>query len=63
MGGVLTLSAARVAQIGYDGLERRRRVVVAGAGNQIGVGLLQLMPRAWLLPLLDWGMRTGGEPL
>ena len=61
MGGVLTLSAARVAQIGYDGFKRGRRVVVAGAGNQIGVGLLQLMPRAWLLPLLDWGMRPGAR--
>ena len=61
MGGVLTLSAARVAQIGYDGFKRRRRVVVAGAGNQIGVRLLQLMPRAWLLPLLDWGMRQAAS--
>src|SRR5271167_1670803 len=57
MSGVLTLSAERVAQIGYDGFKRRRRVVVAGTGNQIGVLLLQLMPHSWLLPLLDWGMR------
>ena len=57
MSGVLTLSAERVAQIGYDGFNRRRRLVVAGTGNQIGVRLVQLMPHAWLLPLLDWGMR------
>jgi uncharacterized protein len=61
MGGLLTLSAERVAQIGYDGLRRRKRVVVAGAGNQIGVVLLQFMPRAWLLPLLDWGMRQAAS--
>ena len=61
MGGLLNLSAARVAQIGYDGFRRRKRVVVAGAGNRIGVVLLQFMPRAWLLPLLDWGMRQAAS--
>ena len=61
MSSVLTLSAERVAQIGYDGFKRRRRVIVAGTGNQIGVRLVQLMPHAWLLPLLDWGMRQAAS--
>ncbi len=57
MPSVLALSAARVAQIGYDGFTRGKRVVVAGSANRIGVALLGFMPHALLLPLLDWGTR------
>jgi short-subunit dehydrogenase len=50
-----------VARIGYDGLMRGKRVVVAGIGNRIGVFLLRFMPNALLLPLLDWGTRKAAR--
>jgi len=46
---MLELPAARVAQIGYDGFRRGRRVVIAGAGNKIAVSLMRFVPRALLL--------------
>ena len=52
MSGVLTLSAERVAQIGYDGFVRGQRVVVAGAGNQIVAALMRLTPNRILLPAI-----------
>lgn len=61
MPNVLALSAERVARIGYDGLMRGKRVVVAGIGNRIGVFLLRFMPNALLLPLLDWGTRKAAR--
>jgi uncharacterized protein len=54
---LFTLSAERVARIGYDGFMRGRRVVVAGFGNQIAVFASRLMPHALLLPLLYLGTR------
>ncbi len=54
---LMTLPAERVARIGYDGFMRGKRVVVAGAGNRIGLFLLRFVPNAVLLPLLDWGTR------
>jgi uncharacterized protein len=57
MPNVLALSAERVARIGYDGFMRGQRVVVAGIGNKIVVSMLQFVPNALLLPLLDWGTR------
>ncbi len=45
----LRLPAARVAQIGYRGLMRGERVVVAGTGNKFVVWLLHLIPNAVLL--------------
>ena len=39
----------RVAQIGYDGLMRGKRVVVAGTGNRIAVFLMRFVPHALLL--------------
>ncbi len=57
MQDLLSLSAARVAQIGYDGFVRGRRVVVAGFGNRMIVFLLRLLPHAVLLPLMDRGTR------
>jgi hypothetical protein len=61
MPNVLALPAERVARIGYDGLMRGKRVVVAGIGNRIGVFLLRFMPNALLLPLLDWGTRKAAR--
>jgi uncharacterized protein len=55
---ILSLSAARVARIGYDGFRRGKRVVVAGAGNRMAVLLLRLVPHALLLPILDQRMRS-----
>ena len=43
----------RVAQIGYDGLMRGKRVVVAGTGNKIAVSLLRFVPNGLLLRVVD----------
>jgi hypothetical protein len=50
---VLSLPAARVARIGYDGFMRGKRVVVAGTGNRMAALLLRLMPNRVLLPATD----------
>src|SRR5580692_6697603 len=54
---ILTLPADRVAQIGYDGFVRGKRVVVAGLGNKIAVALLRLTPHALVLPMIERHMR------
>jgi len=43
----------RVAQIGYDGLMRGKRVVVPGTGIKIAVSLLRFVPNGLLLRLVD----------
>ena len=58
---LLSLSAERVARIGYRGFMRGKRVVVAGIGNQIAVFLLRIVPHAALLPLLHWGTRLAAR--
>ena len=50
----LVRSAMRVAQEGYDGLMRGRRVVVPGSANRAAVLLTRLMPRQ----LVSWVLRT-----
>jgi hypothetical protein len=55
---ILTLPADRVAQIGYDGLMRGKRVVVAGLANKLAVALLRLTPHALVLPIIERNMRT-----
>jgi len=55
---ILTLTADRVAQIGYDGFMRGKRVVVAGLGNKIAVALLRLTPHALVMPMIERHMRT-----
>ena len=55
---ILTLSADRVAQIGYDGFMRGKRVVVAGLGNKIAVALLRLTPHALVMPMIERHMRN-----
>jgi uncharacterized protein len=49
---ILALPARRVAQIGYDGLVRGKRVVVAGLGNRIALFCARLVPHALLLPMV-----------
>jgi hypothetical protein len=51
----------RVAQIGYEGLMRGKRVVVAGLGNRIAVTLLRFVPHALLLRIVDQRKRGGRE--
>ena len=54
---LFSLSAERVARIGYAGFMRGRRVVVAGLGNRVAVLLVRIAPHRILLPLLYWGTR------
>jgi uncharacterized protein len=49
----LELPPSRVAQIGYDGLMRGKRVVIAGIGNKIAVSFLRFVPNTLLLRLVD----------
>ena len=55
---ILTLPADRVAQIGYDGFMRGKRVVVGGLGNKIAVALLRLMPHALVMPMVERHMQN-----
>ncbi len=50
---IFELPARRVAQIGYDGLIRGRRVVIAGIGNRIAVALMRFVPNALLMAAVD----------
>jgi uncharacterized protein len=50
---MIELPPDRVAQIGYDGLMRGQRVVVAGFGNKLAVSFMRLMPHALLLRAVD----------
>jgi uncharacterized protein len=54
---ILTVTADRVAQIGYDGFMRGKRVVVAGFLNKIAVALLRFMPHALIMPIVEQRMR------
>ena len=55
----ITLPPDRVAQIGYRGFMRGKRVVIAGLGNKVVVFLLRLIPNALLLRVVD--MRTARD--
>jgi uncharacterized protein len=50
---LIELPPARVAEIGYDGFMRGRRVVIAGAGNNLAVALMRFLPHALLLRAVD----------
>jgi short-subunit dehydrogenase len=50
--GILDVSAVRVAQAGYDGLMRGRRLVVPGLANKIVTFLPRILPRSTLLSIL-----------
>jgi short-subunit dehydrogenase len=54
----LSLPADRVAQIGYRGFMRGKRVVIAGVGNRFAVFLLRLLPNALLMRATDQTMRN-----
>jgi short-subunit dehydrogenase len=56
---ILMVPAERVAQLGYRGFMRGKRVVVAGVLNSIAVVLLRLMPHALLMPIVEQRMRSG----
>jgi uncharacterized protein len=60
-GGILALPARRVAEIGYDGFVRGRRVIVAGAANRIAVLFARLTPRGPLLRILERHMRDAAK--
>jgi len=51
------LPARRVAEIGYDGFMRGKRVVIAGISNRIAVFLIHFVPNALLLPIIHQRMR------
>ncbi len=51
--GFILLPARRVAWIGYRGLMRGKRVVVAGIGNKVIVWLFRLLPNALLMAAVD----------
>jgi len=53
------LPAREVAQIGYDGLMRGKRVAIAGTGNRIAVALMRFIPNALLMSAI--GRRNGGR--
>jgi short-subunit dehydrogenase len=53
----LELPATRVAQMGYAGLMRGKRVVIAGVGNKIVVLLMRFVPHALLLRMVDQRMQ------
>ena len=50
---IFELPPGRVAQIGYDGFMRGKRVVIAGTANKIGVFLMRFTPHALLLRAID----------
>ena len=58
---MLALPARRVAEIGYQGFIRGRRVVIAGAGNRLAVFFTRLMPHALLLPIVALRMRVARQ--
>ena len=49
----LDVPAARVAEEGYRGLMRGKRLVIPGAGNKIMAFLTRIVPRRILLSVLD----------
>jgi len=49
----LARSAERVAQEGYDGLMRGRRVVVPGSDNKVAALLPRLLPRGLMLKIVS----------
>jgi short-subunit dehydrogenase len=54
----ITLSAQRVAQIGYSAFMRGKRVVLAGVGNKIAAFFIRLIPNALLLAAVGKRMQN-----
>ncbi len=60
-GSIFALPARRVAEIGYAGFVRGKRVVIAGTGNKLAVFFMRFVPHALLLPIVAYGMRRAGR--
>ncbi len=50
---ILTLSADHVAEAGYRGLMQGRRTVVPGLINKLVILVIRLVPRRFVLALVD----------
>jgi short-subunit dehydrogenase len=48
----LWLSAAAVAEVAVEALDRGRMVAIPGVGNRVGAAVAQVTPRSLLLPIL-----------
>jgi short-subunit dehydrogenase len=59
--GVLTQSAARVADIGYQALRQGQRVAVPGLMNRLTVAAMRLVPRGLLLASVGRYNRSRGD--
>ena len=57
-GASMSRTPGRVAQEGYDGLIRGRRVVIPGTNNKLAALLARLLPRRLVL----WLMRVVARP-
>ena len=55
---LIELPAEQVAKIGYDGLMRNQRVVIAGLGNKLAVSFMRVTPNALLLRAVDQRTKT-----
>jgi len=51
---ILTRSAEDVAEAGYRGLMDGRRTIVPGFINKLIIALIRIIPRGWILGLVDW---------
>jgi uncharacterized protein len=60
-GRLLALPARRVAEIGYDGFVRGKRVVVAGTANRLAVFFASLLPHGPLLPIIARRVRAAAR--
>ena len=55
---MLALPARRVAELGYHGLVRGKRVVVPGIDNRMAVFFTRVLPHGFLLPIVANRMRA-----
>jgi uncharacterized protein len=60
--GILALPARRVAEIGYEGFVRGKRVVIPGLGNRLAVFFTRLTPHGLTLPIIAHHMRAARDP-
>ncbi len=54
---IFALPARRVAEIGYAGFMRGKRVVIAGLGNTVAMFFARHLPHGFLLPMIARRMR------
>lgn len=48
MGGIFSMTAEKVVDIALKGLRKKKRVVVPGFFNRMGIHLQRLVPRSWV---------------